>query len=134
MEAFAWIIAVWIGYAILRGIFRQVTSSPALPSAPTAEVPTIKSADYFGPLELRLGKERLGQAEDGREVQVLRARGILPLMNDGDVIAVTSILDVTDSDTPKPVLDSIDGFQEPDSACFQYRQPLGRLSPGDGAR
>jgi uncharacterized tellurite resistance protein B-like protein len=134
MEAFAWLFALWLGYVFLKAVFGKKTSTPPLPSAGTANPPATASADYFGPLQLRLGKERLGEGNDARDVAVLEARGILPLRRDGNVVAVTSILDVTDRESPKPVLASMDIFQEPNSACFQSRQPLGRLSIGAGAR
>lgn len=129
---------IWVLYMVGAGIYRAFTSQPetAQPTLGAAGRSTKVAASdgYDGPLQLRLGSHQIGSGADSRRVPVLEARGKLPLRRDGDVVAVTSIVDVTDRDNTKPVIASMDMFQEPDSSCFQYRQSLGHLYPGAGAQ
>ena len=81
------------------------------------------------PLNLRLADSYVDKDKKEGFFKIIEAKGILPLTHEADVCFVTSVLDVT-GDAAKPVICSLDNFQEPDNVVYQDVREVGRHGPG----
>lgn len=81
------------------------------------------------PLNIRLTDSYLDKEMKEGFFKIIEAKGVLPLANESEICFVTSIFDVTD-DTEKPVICSLDNFQEPDNVVYQDVREVGRHGPG----
>lgn len=86
-----------------------------------------KSGEYYGPLQLRLKKDKV---KDTYDMEGIEIRGEIPVPFAMEVSIAVSIFDNTDGDQV-PVISLIDAVQEDDSLCFRHDSELGSVSKGD---
>ena len=86
----------------------------------------------MGQLEIRKIDFRAGEGEDGPHGVGLELRGLMPVARRTQLGFVTSVLDVTEEGNPRPVLASIEMFQEPESAAYYQFQGAGEVGPDEG--
>jgi len=114
MEAIIILLLMIFGPALLSAVFKKggevVKPSPQ-------------------PLNLRLTDSYVDKEKKEGFFKIVEAKGILPLTHEADICFVTSVLDVT-GDTAKPVICSLDNFQELDNVVYQDIREMGRHGPG----
>lgn len=114
MEAIIFILLLFFAPALIGAIFRKGAEVVNPPPKP---------------LDLRLTDSYVNKEKKEGFFKIVEAKGILPLTHEADICFVTSVLDVT-GDTAKPVICSLDNFQEPDNVVYQDVRELGRHGPG----
>ena len=83
------------------------------------------------PFEIRI-REGVLFEEEGRGPKTfhLEGRGLFPVDVAVNGAFVTSVLDITERQIPKPVISMVDNFQEPTSVAYCHRIEIGELLPG----
>ncbi len=105
----------------LRGLFSD--GSRALKKAVTGK------DKYFGEAQIRLQDKTFENSS--LKFKQLMFRGLLGNTDEINTSYVLSALDVTDGyKQAKPVLSLVDSAQEEDTACFQLKGKIGRVTPG----
>lgn len=74
------------------------------------------------------------ETESGQSFDVKRValKGLLPIVRRTDLTAFVSVIDITDDESPMPVLSFVDAVQEEDTNCFLQTQPMGSFNDGVG--
>jgi len=83
-------------------------------------------------LELRATERFVNNDPTGERYLELEVQGLIPIDRPRKIGFVASVLDATDDSNWQAVISSIDAFQEPDSLCFQDRNPIGDCNPDQG--
>jgi uncharacterized tellurite resistance protein B-like protein len=85
----------------------------------------------MGPFEIRT--RRVEPSGDRHFVSFeVEGRGLFPVQRATEVSIVTSLLDVTEADNPRPVLSMVDAFQEPATPAFQFAMQPSVIQPNHG--
>ena len=132
MEIIALLILLFFGGAIWRMVA----------AAGSAGVKTLTSGGDFkeqwkarafgmGAFEVRT---RLDEPSGDRKFACVEveARGLFPVQRSTSVSIVTSILDVTDPESPRPVLSIVEAFQEPTTLAFRFTMQPSVIEPNHG--
>lgn len=136
MEAILAVIAVVFGLMIVGRIIRMIIGTT---------VAAAKTAAGKGSFEDNLNLQLHGMGEfeiktirkpaDGDmpfEVIEIEGRGLIPVDRRQAISFVTSVLDATDPDNLRPVISSIEDFQEPHTIAYQHRVEATVIEPGQG--
>jgi tellurite resistance protein len=87
----------------------------------------------MGEFTARLIDGKLGDKNDAPDIKSIELKGLFPITVKRDVAFITSIFDITDGiKERKPILSSIDMFQEPESIVFQHQVDFGEMAPNYG--
>jgi len=87
----------------------------------------------MGDFTARLIDGKLGDKNDSPDMKSIELKGLFPVSVKLDVAFIISIFDITDGyKVRKPVLSSIDIFQEPESIVFQHQADFGEMTPNYG--
>jgi uncharacterized tellurite resistance protein B-like protein len=85
----------------------------------------------MGPFEIRT--RRVEPSGDRHFTSFeIEARGLFPVQRATEVSIVTSLLDVTETNNPRPVLSMVDAFQEPTTTAFQFAMQPSVIQPNHG--
>jgi tellurite resistance protein len=85
----------------------------------------------MGPFEVRT--RRIDPSGDKKFTTFeIEAKGLFPVQRATAVSIVTSLLDVTDPESPRPVLSVVEAFQEPLTPAFQFAMQPSVIEPNHG--
>ncbi len=85
----------------------------------------------MGAFEIRVQRKPAGGTVPFEVIEV-EGRGLIPVTSSQPVAFVTSVVDVTDPDNKRPVISSIEDFQEPRTIAYQHRINPSVVNPGQG--
>lgn len=118
---FGWVLTVWGGLALLGSLGED----DPLENVDPEHLPQIRAcADVF---------ETEDPDADNLQMIGVDFKGMLPLSRPTNVSFVTTAMDVTDPDEPKPILSYLEALQEANTITFQQSIELGHQDPGDCA-
>jgi uncharacterized tellurite resistance protein B-like protein len=87
----------------------------------------------MGKFKARLVDGKLGDKEGSPDIKAVEVKGLFPVSVKRNVAFVISVFDLTDGDEKrKPILSSVDVFQEPESVVYQQISEIGEMSPNYG--
>lgn len=85
----------------------------------------------MGPFEIRIRESHLEDDDSGPVVLEIEGRGLMPVPRKMEIGFVTSVFDATDGEF-RPVLSTLEEFQEPDSICYQHAVHGAIVGPDEG--
>ena len=133
MEILA-VILVFVGIRVVWNLFfaGARVAVAGVKSAVTGES-FDEAMGRIGPMESRLVEKKLETDDNSLSYFAVEVRGLFPILQSRELTFTVSVIDNTDGDDDrKPVLSTIDHFQEETSKAYFCKAEIGRVSPDQG--
>ncbi|MDA8676333.1 TerB family tellurite resistance protein [Alphaproteobacteria bacterium] len=126
MEIIFGLVVLFFGGAILRAIFAG--GKAAVTGQSFGE-------SYRGIPDFKvklIDDETKTEGGQSFDVKRIALKGLIPIVRRTDLTAFVSVIDITDDESPMPVLSFVDAIQEENTNCFLQTQPMGNFNEGVG--
>ncbi len=136
MEQILVAIAVLVGLFVVGRIIRMIIGTTVAAAKTVAGQGSFEDnlnlqLHGMGDFEIKTTRK---PANDDTPFQVIEieGRGLIPVARRQAISFVTSVLDATDPDNKRPIIASIEDFQEPRTIAYQHRVEATVIEPGQG--